>query len=166
MRYEQLINLFFDFKYESNNFKNFKFDLLLENPNYLYLFRYLFGKSNEEYAKIFPVVTYDELNETIKKKKIDYEQAKKYHEIISVYLDELDKTDVKPSEYLEVIIDNFFKEEDRNKLIFHAKVDKIVSSKFFKSITFISLTAAYIGFFIGFSQEISLNNVPFIIFLI
>ena len=94
MRYEQLIDLFFDFKYKSNDFKDFKFNLLLENPAYLYLFRYLLGKSNEEYAKIFSVATYDELNEKIKKKIIDDEQAKKYQEIISVYLDDLDKTGV------------------------------------------------------------------------
>lgn len=165
MRYEQLIDLFFDFKHESNNFKNFKLDLLLENPNYLYLFRYLFGKSNEEYAKIFSVATYDELNEKIKKKKIDYEQAKKYHEIISVYLDNLDKTDVKPSKYLEVVIDNFFKEKDKNKLIFNAKADKIVSTNFFKRFTFLFFMLSYIGFAAILSQEISLNNLPFIIFL-
>lgn len=70
MRYEQLIHLFFDFEYESNNFKDFKFDLLLENPKYLYLFRYLLGKSKEEYAKNFSVATYDELKKKSIKRKL------------------------------------------------------------------------------------------------
>lgn len=166
MRYEQLIHLFFDFEDESNNFKDFKFDLLLENPKYLYLFRYLLGKSKEEYAKIFSVATYDELKKKINKKKIDSKQAEEYHETINVYLDELDKLNVKPSKYLEVIIDNFFKEDDGNKLIFYAKADKVVSSKFFKPIFIISITSSYFGFMLSFSQKISLNNVPFIIFLI
>ena len=166
MRYEQLIDLFFDFKYKSNDFKDFKFNLLLENPDYLYIFRYLLGKSNEEYAKIFSVATYDELNEKIKKKKIDDEQAKEYQEIISVYLDELDKKGVNPLEYLELIIDNFFEEEEKNKLIFNAKADKIVSSNFFKNFAFLFIMLSYFGFFLSISQEISLNNLPFIIFII
>lgn len=166
MRYGQLIDLFFNFEYESNNFRNIDFDLLLENPKYLYLFRYLLGQSKEEYAQIFSVATYDELNEKIKKKKIDSQQAKEYYEIISVYLVELEKTDVNPSKYLEVISDNFLKEEDRTKLILYAKADKMVSSKFFKRINFIFFILAYIGFILSLSQDISLNNVPFIIFLI
>lgn len=166
MRYEQLIHLFFDFEYESNNFKDFKFDLLLENPKYLYLFRYLLGNSKEDYAKIFSVATYDELKKKINKKKIDSKQAEEYHGIINVYLNHLDKLNVKPSKYLEVIIDNFFKEDDGNKLIFHAKADKLVSSKFLKPIAFISLMLSYFGLALSFSQKISLNNEPFIIFLI
>lgn len=78
----------------------------------------------------------------------------------------MDKPNVKPSKYLEVIIDNFFKEYDGNKLIFHAKADKVVSSKFLKLINIISFTLAYFGFLLSFTQKISLNNVPFIIFLI
>lgn len=166
MRYEQLIHLFFDFEYESNNFKDFKFDLLLENPKYLYLFRYLLGKSKEEYANIFSVATYDELKKKINKKKIDSKQAEEYHKTINVYLDGLNKLNVKPSKYLEVIIDNFFKEDDGNKLIFHAKADKVMSSKFLKAIIIISLTLTYLVFVFSFTQKISLNNVPFIIFLI
>jgi len=167
MKFEQLTDLFFDLKQESNNFRNFKPNLFLENPEYLYLFRYLLGKTREEYANIFSLVTYEKLNEVIKKKKIDNQQAEKYQEIIGIYLDELDKNKTLiTSMYLEEIINNFLKEKDKDKLIFEVKMDKVVSSTFYKFTLLILLGFSYFGFILGISPVNPFNKEPIVIFII
>lgn len=166
MQYRRFIRLFIDFENKSNNFADIKKDLFVENPKYLYIFKYLFGKSTEEYAKILSYTT-DEFTKLVNQKKIDDKEAEKFQDSISVYLKVLEEKKVKPSDYLEMVIDNFIKEE-KDTIILKLKVDRIVSSKYYSFLLVVFGILVYFGTILSLTQTtppISLSSRYFAVYL-
>jgi hypothetical protein len=166
VQYSKFIKLCLDFKNKSNNFADIRYDLFIKNPRYVYIFKYLFDKSTEEFAKIFSYTT-DEFIKLVNQKKIDAKQAEKFQDSIRAYIKELEITKkLKPSDYLEVVIDNFIKEE-KDTLILKLKVDRIVSSKYYSRLLILFGLLSYFGFIFTFSpaSPIILTNRNFFLFL-
>ena len=162
MKYKQLLDLCFDFRDESNNFTNINTELFVDVPKYLYLFRYLFNKSNDEYAKLFDL-TYDELNEQIVNDKVNVIDAEKFRETIEIYLKELKEKTTQPN-YLEIISDNFLKEE--NNIILKLKIDRIVDTKYYRLLMVIFAIIFYISliFIIEPEKQTPLFNLYTLVF--
>ena len=162
MKYKQLLDLCFYFRDESNNFTNIKTELFVDDPKYLYLFRYLFNKSNDEYAKLFDL-TYDELNEQIVNDKVNVIDAEKFRETIEIYLKELKEKTTQPN-YLEIISDNFLKEE--NNIILKLKIDRIVDTKYYRLLMIIFGIIFYISliFIIEPEKQTPLFNLYTLVF--
>ncbi|MCK4797999.1 MAG: hypothetical protein KAT05_11485, partial [Spirochaetes bacterium] len=143
MKYKQLLELFFKLRYESYNFTEIKPELFQSNPKYIILFRYLFGKSKDEYLLS---ISNDELNELEKVKEIDRNKAEQFQTIIEVNLNKL-KQNIQQPNYLEIISDNFLKEEKNIKL--ELRIDKLVSSKYYQIFLITMGVFAYISIFMS-----------------
>ena len=149
MKYKQLLELFFELRDESRNFTSIKPELFVCTPKYLILFRYLFGKSKDEFSH-FLSISYNELNKLEKVKKIDINKAEKFQTTIEEYLNKL-KQNIQQPNYLEIISDNFLKEEKNIKL--ELRIDKLVSSKYYLILLIIMGVFAYISFFMSLVES-------------